>query len=65
MNTEIMQRHSAALHGTLGSYLREALQEGSADTVACLPVPRAQVFPSLITSLCVVASTVFSCKKGF
>jgi hypothetical protein len=26
-----MQRLSAALHGTLGSYLRDAFQEGSAD----------------------------------
>jgi hypothetical protein len=34
-----MQRLFAALHGTLGSYLRDALQEGSADAVACLPVP--------------------------
>jgi hypothetical protein len=38
---EFMQRLSAALHGTLGSYLRDAFQEGSADAVACLPVPRA------------------------
>jgi hypothetical protein len=39
---EFMQRLSAALHaGTLGSYLRDALQEGSADAAACLPVPRA------------------------
>jgi hypothetical protein len=38
---EFMQRLSAALHGTLGSYLREAFQEGSADAVACLPIPRA------------------------
>jgi hypothetical protein len=38
---ELMQRLSAALHGTLGSYLRDAFQEGSADAVACLPVPRA------------------------
>jgi hypothetical protein len=35
-----MQRLSDALHGNLGSYLRDALQEGSADAVACLPVPR-------------------------
>jgi hypothetical protein len=41
---EFMQCVSAALHGTLGSYLRDALQEGSADAVACLPVPRAKVF---------------------
>ena len=38
---EFMQRLSAALHGTLGSYLRDAFQEGSAGAVACLPVPRA------------------------
>jgi hypothetical protein len=31
----------AAVHGTLGSYPRDALQEGSADAVACLNVPRA------------------------
>jgi hypothetical protein len=37
---EFMQRLFAALHGTLGSYLRSAFQEGSADAVACLPVPR-------------------------
>jgi len=52
-----MQRLSAALHGTLGSCLRGAFHkgrqakvvviaihvphEGSADAVACLPVPRA------------------------
>lgn len=41
---EFMQRLSAALHGTLGSYLRDAFQEGSAGAVACLPVPRAWVF---------------------
>jgi hypothetical protein len=35
---EFMQRVSAALHGISGSYLRDALQEGSADAVACLPV---------------------------
>jgi NAD-specific glutamate dehydrogenase len=36
---EFMQRLSYALHGTLGSYLRDALQEGSANAVAYLPVP--------------------------
>jgi hypothetical protein len=46
---EFMQRLSAALHGTLSSYLRDALQEGSADAVACLPVPRAWGF-SLFSS---------------
>jgi hypothetical protein len=36
-----MQRRYATLYCALGSYLRDALQEGSADAVACLPVPRA------------------------
>jgi NAD-specific glutamate dehydrogenase len=39
---EFMQCLSDALHGTLGSYLRYALQEGSAYAdVVCLPVPLA------------------------
>jgi NAD-specific glutamate dehydrogenase len=38
---KFMQRLSDALHDTLGSYLRDALLEASADAVACLPVPRA------------------------
>jgi hypothetical protein len=38
---EFTQRLSGALHGALGSYLRDALQEDSADVVACLHVPRA------------------------
>jgi hypothetical protein len=38
---EFMQRLFATLHGTMGSYLRDAFQEGSADVVACLPVSRA------------------------
>jgi hypothetical protein len=41
-----MQRLSAALHCFLGSYLRDALQEGNVDVVACLPVRRAEVFIS-------------------
>jgi hypothetical protein len=36
-----MRRVSVALHGTLGSYLHDALHEGSVDDVACLLVPRA------------------------
>jgi hypothetical protein len=36
-----MQRLCVARHGTLDSYLRDALQEGSADAVAYLPVPQA------------------------
>jgi hypothetical protein len=38
---EIIQRLVVALHGTLGSYFRDALREGSVDAVACLLVPRA------------------------
>jgi hypothetical protein len=37
---EFLQRLFAALHGTLGSYLRDALHEGIAEAVACLSVPR-------------------------
>jgi hypothetical protein len=36
-----MQRLSTAFHGTLGSYLRDALPEGNAIVVACLLFPRA------------------------
>jgi hypothetical protein len=39
---EFMQRLLATLHGgTMGSYLRDDFQEGGADVVACLPIPRA------------------------
>jgi hypothetical protein len=38
---EFVQRLYVDLHGTVGSYLRDAWQEGGADTVACLPTPRA------------------------
>jgi hypothetical protein len=38
---EFMQRLFTALHGTLGSYLRDALQEGKVDVVACYHVSRA------------------------
>jgi hypothetical protein len=41
VRSEFMQRLSTALHGTLGSYLRDAFQEGSVDAVTCLHVPRA------------------------
>jgi hypothetical protein len=37
---EIMQRLFVFRHGTLGSYLRDALQEGVTDVVAYLYVPR-------------------------
>jgi hypothetical protein len=38
---EFVQRLFIALHGTLRSLLRDALQEGSAEAVACMHVPRA------------------------
>jgi hypothetical protein len=38
---DVMQHIFAVLHGTLGSYLRDAFQEGSVDDGACLLVPRA------------------------
>jgi hypothetical protein len=59
-----MHRPSAALHGSLGSYIRNALQEGSADAMACLPVPRDQIFPLRSSFCCVVSTTVFSCKNS-
>jgi hypothetical protein len=46
---------------TLGSYLRDALQEGSADAMACLHVPRAQVFSSFL--LFPWWSPLLFCKK--
>jgi hypothetical protein len=38
---KFMHRLLASLHGIMGSYLCDALQEGNADAVACLLVPRA------------------------
>jgi hypothetical protein len=34
---EFMQRISVVLHGTLGSYLGDALHESGATAVACMP----------------------------
>jgi hypothetical protein len=34
-----VQRLYVALHGTLGSSLRDVLQEGNAEAVACLHIP--------------------------
>jgi hypothetical protein len=59
---EFMQRLSAALHGTTCSYLRDAFQEGSADAVACLPVPRAWGFSSFLL-FAWWPPLLFSCKK--
>jgi hypothetical protein len=38
---KFMQSLSTDLRGTLGSYLRDALHEGNAHVVACIPFPRA------------------------
>jgi hypothetical protein len=38
---ELVQRLSTALHGTLGSYRRDALHEGNVDDGACFLVPLA------------------------
>jgi hypothetical protein len=61
---EFVQRLSVAVHGTMGSYLRDALQEGSADDVACLPCSSGLGF-FFFSSFCLVASTAFSCKIFF
>jgi hypothetical protein len=58
---EFMLRISASLHGNLGSYLCDALQEGSADAMACLLSLWA--FSLLSPFICLVVSTPFSCKK--
>jgi hypothetical protein len=62
----MIQRLCVALHGTLGSYLRDALHEGSADAMACLHVPRVMVcgvffllFPYL------VACSIISVFKSY
>jgi hypothetical protein len=59
---EFVKRLSTSLHGTLGSYLRDTLKEGSVDVAACLLVPQALacgIFPAFS----LVVSTSFSCKK--
>jgi hypothetical protein len=38
---EFMKRLYAVLPGRLGSYVRNALHEGGATIVACIPAPRA------------------------
>jgi hypothetical protein len=43
MRREFMQRLPVVLHGTLGSCLRDALQEGGAAAVAYRPAPRSEV----------------------
>jgi hypothetical protein len=46
---EFVQRLSVAFRGILGSHLRDALQQGNVDDVACLLVPRAKGFPLFST----------------
>jgi hypothetical protein len=52
---EFMQRRFVALHGTMGSYLRDAFQEG-------MPSCSSGLGLFLFSSFCLVASTAFSCK---
>jgi hypothetical protein len=59
-----MHRLSVLLHGTPGSYLRHALQEGGAAAVACLLAPRgwASVSDIFFYSLLVDSTTFFATK---
>jgi hypothetical protein len=61
---EFMQRLSMVLHGTLGSYPRDALQEGVAAAVACLSAPRAKAYVPLFFLLCLWIPTLSSYKKN-
>jgi hypothetical protein len=56
-----MHRLSLVLfHGTLGSYVLDALEEGGAAFVACVPAPRAWApLPSFFPSLQAVESAAF------
>jgi hypothetical protein len=49
-----MQRRSVVLHGSLGCNLRDTLQEGSVDAVACFPVPRGLTCGGLSSFLCLI-----------
>jgi hypothetical protein len=61
---ELLKCLPAALHGTFGSYHRYAFQEGSAEAVACLPVPRpVRFFTPLFSRVCSVVSTYSFCKQ--
>jgi hypothetical protein len=51
-----MQRLFATLHGTLGSYLRDALQKGSDDVVAHAFLFIGLRFSPLLFSFCLVFS---------
>jgi hypothetical protein len=58
----------SALHGTLGSYLRDALQEGSADFVPCLLFLRAYACggpSSLFFLFCLLGSNVCFVRNYF
>jgi uncharacterized YccA/Bax inhibitor family protein len=59
---EFMQGLLAALHGILGTYLRDALHEGRGDCVAC--ISRISGLVCLIfSSFCLMISAVFNCKN--
>jgi hypothetical protein len=68
----MVQRLSVFLHGTLGFYLGDALQEDVATVVACLPVPRAWASlhplpsPLLVDSIAffVILSICFTTLSG-
>jgi hypothetical protein len=45
---QFMQRLFAALHGAMGSYLRDALHDVSANTMACLHGPWAKFFSAFL-----------------
>jgi hypothetical protein len=57
---DFIQRVSLALHGTLGSCLRDALHEGDAVVVACLLAPQTLVsLLPLHSPLVMAGSTAF------
>jgi hypothetical protein len=59
---QLLHRPSVVLHTTLGSYLRDNLQEGGAVAVACLPpAPRALALfvPVSFPSFLVDSTTTF------
>jgi hypothetical protein len=59
-----MHRLSAVLHGTPGSYLRHALQEGGAAAAACLLAPRGQAsVPDFLSSLLIDSTTFVVIKR--
>jgi hypothetical protein len=56
---EFVQHPSVVLHGTLASYLRDALHEGGAAAFTCLLAPRAHVHLPFSPPSLLVDSTAF------